>query len=211
MKNMRDVARKSGLEGSEIRIKELAKSLGMPSRPISLKELSNRPAVIVYNTGVIKASAATGSFQVAILSDGGWSFRGSLSSDAFLVGDVFTMEMTLNYVDSMGIQKQFIKTSELGSKMLGPSKSMVWQENGRDQFIEDNWNRIRASGYSGKLTVSDTPGHIFGLVTTGGVVVAGAGALVALVAAGGKVEEFTGGEWRNDENGDPVFWRPPEL
>jgi len=205
MKKTRDVARKSGFEGSEIRISELAKSLGMPSRPITLKELSNRPAVILYDTGVIRASAVSGNVQLAIASDGRWTFQGSLSSDATLIGDFFEMEMTLNFVDSNGFQRKQMKTGELGSDIFGPSSSISWQDHGHDEFIRINWNSIRAQAYTGKLSVKDSGGQILAFIGTGFIFAALAATAILLASGNAELKPL---ELRRDKDGNLEIVQP---
>jgi hypothetical protein len=199
MKNMRDVARKSGFSDSVISIRELGRSLDMVP-PISLTELSHRPAVIVYDTGFIIASTVSGRVQLAIVSDGEWSFRGELSDQATLVGDRFEMEMKLNFVDSKGNYKSVTQTGELGSQVVGPSRKFSWLKGGNDPFIRDNWDNIRANGYSGRLTVSDSGTQVFALVGLG--IVVGMAVPLVISMASGK------GHWERGDNDKEIRYVP---
>ncbi|CCI16437.1 hypothetical protein MICAE_870003 [Microcystis aeruginosa PCC 9806] len=200
MKNMRDVARKSGFSDSVISIRELGRSLDMVP-PISLTELSHRPAVIVYDTGFIIASTVSGRVQLAIVSDGEWSFRGELSDQATLVGDKFEMEMKLNFVDSKGNYKSVTQTGELGSQVVGDSRKFSWQQNGIDPFIRDNWDNIRANGYSGRLTVHDSPAQVFALVGLG--IFVGMAVPLVIAMASGK------GHWERGDNENQIKYVIP--
>jgi hypothetical protein len=201
--SMRATARRAGFNDSPISLSGVGHGLGMRS-PYSLAAMAHQPAVITYDTGPISASTVSGRLALGIVSDGRWSYKGSLIDGAQLVGDWYEANMILNFTDSQGRMKAVTHSGELGSHIAGGSRRADWEEFGEDPFIRDNWDAIRATGFTASLSARDSAGQIFFLVGTSILVVAVG---VSMIASGGKADSH----WEVQPDGSPTLVVRPRV
>ena len=192
MKSILEAARKSGFFQKPISIKELGLSLRLKT-PFSLKELVNRPAQIIYRTGHFSSGDVSGWADLAIQSNGYWSFRGHLHDNGFFFGDEYTLIMTLEYIDT---SKKMVAVKQKGTlgAVTGTSRDEDWLQAGHDQFVAENWDGIRSQGCSASLEAGADPAQIWPTVMP---VVALAGLVLYLF--GGSTKS----KWGTDERGNP--------
>lgn len=171
------------------------------SSPFSLSAMTRQPAVIVYDTGPIAASSVSGRLTLGIISDGRWAVKGSLIDGAQFVGDQYEATIGVNFRDPAGGFFAHRHIGVLGGHVAGGTRRSDWEKFGESAFIRDNWDAIRANGFSAVLSVRDSVGQIFQLV--------GAGVLIAAVvvagAAGGKTH------WETKPDGSPRLVVPIEM
>lgn len=191
MKSLRETARKSGLFNPPISIKELGKNLRLQP-PFSLLDLVSRPAQIVYSTGSLISGDVSGWADLAILSDGHWSFRGHLHDNGTIFGDEYLFVMALQYADASGKVVAVQQKGTLGA-VTGGSRDVDWQQDGHDPFISDNWDDIRRQGYRASLTAGIDSSQIWPVVMPI--------AFIAMAILGASTAEKT--TWGQDEKGNP--------
>lgn len=191
MNSLNTAARRAGFFNPPISLRELGKSLRLQP-PISLRELINRPAQIVYSTGWLTAGDVSGWADIAILSNGYWSFRGHVHDNGTIFGDKYTLVIALQYADSSGKTVAVKQDGTLGA-VTGRSRDGDWQQEGYDPFISNNWDNIRSLGYSASLRAETDSSQVWPFV-------------MPILAIGMAILGATSSKkttWGKDENNNP--------
>jgi hypothetical protein len=165
--------------------------------PLSMLRLMNDldPDAIMFHTGAIAAGDVSGSADLGLLSNGFWSFKGSLHDKGKLYGDNYSLGIALHHADKSGNTIGFQQKDHIDH---GDDDN--FQQNGRSQWIEDNWAGLKKNdGWTWKLH-SDPhadSGEVWAIVVE---------AIFAVVAVVGVVLWLHGEsqgtcEWATDDHG----------
>ena len=174
------------------------------SEPISARKLANEmtPEVVRVGSGEIKAGDVSGTAEVAIASNGGYSFSGALHTKRIFFGDKFTIVATLNHADANGQGVAFRQEGQFESAhLLGDAKTTIpWTIGGDDNWIESNWEALKTAGVSFRLfTAWNVPVvDILRFIFIGGLV-----SFAFLVGGSSK-----DGCWMNDDGGNLTYRVP---
>jgi hypothetical protein len=138
-------------EHSVVSLGELAQQIGLDSF-MSLRELAKYldPEQITFKTGEAKAGDVKGWGEWTLFSNGYWMFRGHLHDSGTIVGDYYTLVMSLNYVEASGEIITVQQEGRLGA-VVGGSRDVDWLQRGRDTRIAANWSNIVAQGCTWRL------------------------------------------------------------
>jgi uncharacterized protein with LGFP repeats len=110
----------------------------------------------VFDTGPMRASFVSGSAQLAITSNGFWSFRGNVH-DAGFVGHNYAVGIAIDFRDAGGRAKAVTQEGSLHGTLAIGSRDDDWQQNGPDTpdaFLIDNWDALQNVGIKWTLHVS---------------------------------------------------------
>ena len=111
---------------------------------------------VVFDSGMLGPSTVSGQAQLALSSDGFWSFRGSVHESG-AVGHNYFFAFALNVTDSAGKTLAFVQQGSVSGTFDVGSRDDTWQQDGYDPFIVASWDTIRTSGYNARLHVSTDP------------------------------------------------------
>jgi hypothetical protein len=127
-------------------------------RPVSITRLrSLPPQTVVLDSGPLGPSTVSSSAQLAMNSDGYWSFRGNIHESGF-IGHDYAFAMTLDFLDASGKAVSFLQEGTVhGTTDPFGSRDDDWQQNGHSSLIADNWVIIKTKGIRSNLHVSTNP------------------------------------------------------
>jgi hypothetical protein len=138
-------------EHSVVSLGGLAQQIGLDSF-MSLRELAKYldPEQITFKTGEAKVGDVKGWGEWTLFSNGYWMFRGHLHDSGTLVGDYYTLVMSLNYVGASGEIISVKQEGKLGA-VVGGSRDVDWEQRNRNAEIAANWSNIIAQGCTWRL------------------------------------------------------------
>jgi hypothetical protein len=111
---------------------------------------------LVFDTGPMRADYVTGWAQLAITSNGFWSFRGHVHDAAF-IGHNYAVGVAIDFRDASGKTIAVTQEGSLHGTLAVGDRVDDWQQNGSDtpdSFIVDNWDALRHVGIKWTLHVS---------------------------------------------------------
>jgi hypothetical protein len=172
--------------------------------PISVFALIRHldPEVIVLDQ-LLGPSTTTLSTQLALMSNGFWSYRGSIHESG-LVGHNYSCTFALDVRDPLGKTIVFEHHGTIRGLVIPGDSDDSWQQDGHSPFIADTWDTVKLATGTAHLHVSTEPMDAF-LVTSAGAVALAVGAFVALTMSGSDVKCH----WSNEIGGPRCEWGRP--
>jgi hypothetical protein len=147
MDSLRAATQKAGLDQPFLSVRDLAGKFGLPE-PISVRRVIQElaPEQIVFETGSAEAGDVSGWARLGVLSTGWWSLKGKLHDSGFWYGDNYVLGLAFKHVDPSGFT---FGVKQEGHLDAGEDDS--FQQNGREPWIEANWEAIKSEGFSWHL------------------------------------------------------------
>ena len=141
MKSLLEAARKSGFTSLPVKISDVGQAVKL-TRPFSLTKMCRRPAIMEYKDTVRNEELET-SFTFTITSLGEWIFAGYVVDHSKVFGYSFDLQVSLNYVDENGGMAFTPRvTGDFGQIIFASDHRIEFMEQGRDPYIQNNWNRL---------------------------------------------------------------------
>ena len=168
-------------------------------RPASIKALGKLPPkTVTFDSGEFAAGSVIGNCQLAINSDGFWSFKGHVHEGG-IVGDEYVMALGLvDLKDAAGANFVAHHTGTIHGTLVPGSSDDNWEggpgDSGFDQRIVDHWDAAVNSGSRSTLHVATTVGDVIGIIVEG---LALGGAVAFFGSGNAKCDRVT-----MDENGN---------
>jgi hypothetical protein len=147
MDGVRAAAQQAGLDQPVLSIRDLAGKFWLPE-PISVRRLIKElaPERVLFETGSAEAGDVSGWARLWVLSTGWWDLKGSLDDSGFWYGDNYVLALAFKHVDSSGVT---FGVKQAGHLDAGESTS--FHQNGREPWIEANWEAIKSEGFAWHL------------------------------------------------------------
>jgi hypothetical protein len=144
------------------------------------------PETISLASGPLGPSTVSGSASLVMNSDGFWFFSGHVHESGF-IGHDYAFGMTLDTLEPLS-GKALVFTNEgtvHGTSDPWGSRDDDWTQQGKDQLISSNWDKIKTSQALATLHVSSDPFQVFEAVVEPLIIAAAAfGAIVFISDSG---------------------------
>lgn len=202
MTSLRRAIRKYGSTARPASLRALARQTGL-APPVSVRQLERRldPEELVLKSGALGPSTTTGRAELALQSNGFWSYRGRVRESG-LVGHNYLFAVALDVQDPSGKVITFVNEGNVKGTTTPGSSDDEWQQNGHSAFIADQWDTVKRTRADFRLRVSTDPFQVVTTVLAGLFV--GAAAVGYAVFVSDPKTKCEWGPFQDDQGGGGI-------